>query len=330
MSFSLLGIGSPLLDIQLKVDDAVLIRHVPGSKGGMEPVTKEEIREMISKAPGSPVFSPGGAAGNTVFALSAFGVEAALFGKLGIDSFAEKYLSFADNCGVDTSQIIRQENGDTGCCLAMITDDAERTMRSSLGVSLDLSCREIENAAFDDYDAVLVEGFMVFSGKLEKMISEAHSRGCFVILDLASFEIASGYRELFLSVSDKVSMVVANEAEAAAFTGKDEPEQSLKELRKIFPAAVVKCGSNGVWFSDKEECFFTPAVPACAVDTTAAGDIWLAGFIYARNCGANNAVAVRCGTLFASKIIAHTGSVLNSDDIKSLKELTNFKTDLEN
>ena len=170
----------------------------------MEPVSKEEIREIISKAPGSPLFSPGGAAGNTVFALNFFGVKCALFGKLGSDSFAAKYLDYAGNCGVDTSQIIRQQNGDTGCCLAMITEDAERTMRSSLGVSLDLSDADIENAAFANYDAVLVEGFMVYSGKLSKIVSEAKKNGCSVILDLASFEIASKYRELFLSISDKL------------------------------------------------------------------------------------------------------------------------------
>ena len=59
MSFSLLGTGSPLLDIQLQVTDEFLREHVPGNKGGMEPVTTEVIDKIVSKSPFRPLFFPG-------------------------------------------------------------------------------------------------------------------------------------------------------------------------------------------------------------------------------------------------------------------------------
>ena len=91
MSFSLLGTGSPLLDIQLWTTDEFLSKHVPGSKGGMEPISVEDIDRIIAASSAAPSIFPGGAAGNTVFALSSFQVKCALRGKLGDDKYKEKY-----------------------------------------------------------------------------------------------------------------------------------------------------------------------------------------------------------------------------------------------
>ena len=320
MSFSLLGTGSPLLDIQLWTTDEFLSKHVPGSKGGMEPISVEDIDRIIAASSAAPSIFPGGAAGNTVFALSSFQVKCALRGKLGDDKYKEKYFEFCRENQVSTDQLIISGTGSTGCCLALVTDDAERTMRSALGVSLELNSEDIESAAFSDYDAVLIEGFMAYSGILDLMAKCADKHGKFVILDLASFEIAEKFRDLFLSLSPYVDMVVANEAEARAFTGKCVPQESLAELRKHFSTAVVKCGEKGVWFSGNNEEFFVPAYPAeKVVDTTAAGDLWLAGYIYGRDRGVSEQLSVKYGTMFSAKIISHAGSILNQQDIEELK-----------
>ena len=322
MSFSLLGIGSPLLDIQQQVSDDFITSCVRGKKGGMEPVSAEEIDDIVSKAGVPPQIFPGGAAGNTVFALSDFGVKCALRGKFGKDKYKEKYLAFAAEHHVDTSQLIVSDTGCTGCCLALVTSDAERTMRSALGVSLELTSQEIADSDFDDFDAVLIEGFMAYSGQLENMIESAYKHRKFIIFDLSSFEIARKFKELFCSFSDKISMLVSNEAEAMAFTGKDTAEAAFEELKNQFPVAVVKRGADGVLFSRDKKSFHVPAFPPeKLVDTTAAGDLWLAGFIFGKDSGFDDVRAVEIGTMFSSKIISHPGSVFTQNDIKELKEL---------
>ena len=319
MAFSLLGTGSPLLDIQIRATDEFLAKHVPGSKGGMEPISVADIDRIIAASFVEPGIFPGGAAGNTVFALSRFGVKCALRGKLGKDKYQEKYFEFCRQNQVNTKELIISDTNSTGCCLALVTDDAERTMRSALGVSLDLSDEDISSASYSEYDAVLVEGFMAYSGKLDVMVRCAKEHGRFVILDLASFEIAEKFRDLFIQLSSMVDMVVANEAEAQAFTGKNNPEDSLAELKKYFSAAVVKCGAKGVWFSGKDEEFFTPAFPVeNVVDTTAAGDLWLAGYICGRDRGKSERTAVKYGTVFSAKIISHAGSILTEKDVEEL------------
>lgn len=321
MSFSLLGIGSPLLDILIKADEAFLEKHVPGRKGGMEPLEGCEIEKIVNASGSVPGIYPGGAAGNTVLALSRLGTKAALRGKIARDEMGGRYLDFAGKYGADTSNIIISPQGSTGCCLAVVTSDAERTMRSALGVSLELTAEDIEKSDFKSFDAVLIEGFMVYSGVLETMVRCAANSGRCVIFDLASFEIASKFKTVFLGFMPCIDILVANRSEAAAFTGEDDPEKSLAALRKLVPCAVVKDGANGVWFSGYAEEFFIPSVPvADVVDTTAAGDLWLAGFVYGRDRGMSLRRSVECGTLFASKIIRHQGAVLSDDDVAELKK----------
>jgi sugar/nucleoside kinase (ribokinase family) len=321
MSFSLLGIGSQLLDILITADEAFLEKHVPGKKGGMEPLESREIERIVDSSGSTPGIYPGGAAGNTVLALSMLGVKTALRGKIARDEMGRRYLEFASRYGADTSNIIISPQGSTGCCLAVVTSDAERTMRSALGVSLELTDREISESDFSSYDAVLVEGFMAYSGVLECMVKSAKNAGKCVIFDLASFEIASKFKPLFLELMPYVDILVANRSEAAAFTGTDDPVKSLAELREIVPCAAVKDGAEGVWFSGYGEEFFVPSIPvADVVDTTAAGDLWLAGFVYGRDKGMTLRKSVWCGTLFASKIIRHQGAVLSSEDVAELKK----------
>ena len=320
MSFSLLGVGSPLLDIQITADDDFLQKFVPGEKGGMEPLGSREINEIFKRSGSAPQIFPGGAAGNTVIALCRMGAKAALRGKIARDDNGGRYLDFAAKYGADTSNLLIADEGSTGCCLAVVTPDAERTMRSALGVSLDLTSQEIAQSDFSSYDAVLLEGFMVYSGILEDMVKLAKSAGRCVIFDLASFEIASKFRELFLRLMPFIDILVANASEAEAFTGEADPEKSLAALRQMVPCVAVKCGEKGVWFSCGDETFSVPAVQVDnVVDTTAAGDHWLAGFIYGRNCGASYRKSVEYGTLFASKIIRHPGSVLTDADVAELK-----------
>lgn len=320
MSFTLLGVGSPLLDIQITADDDFLQQFVPGKKGGMEPLPGSEIEKIVKESGSAPQIFPGGAAGNTVIALCRMGAKAALRGKISRDENGGRYLKFAAGYGADISHLLIADEGCTGCCLAVVTPDAERTMRSALGVSLDMTLQEISRSDFSSFDAVLIEGFMVYSGVLDKMIKCAKESGRCVIFDLASFEIASKFRDMFLDLMPYIDILVANSSEAEAFTGESDPGKSLAALRKLVPCAAVKCGENGVWFSCGNETFSVPAVPVDnAVDTTAAGDHWLAGFIYGRDRGESFRKSVEYGTLFASKIIRHQGSVLTDEDVVELK-----------
>lgn len=194
-SFKLLGVGSPLLDILVEVDDVFLAERVSGDKGGMEMVDAAAQQAILAQLPGKPRLVPGGSAGNTVFALARLGLDCAMFGKLGNDDNGRFYRNRLKELGGSDEAFFVTDEQPTGTCLSMVTPDAERTMRSCLAASLLLRPEEAETIDFSKYDFVYIEGYMLFSAVLPTVMRNAKAAGCRIGLDMASFEVVRTFRE---------------------------------------------------------------------------------------------------------------------------------------
>ncbi len=307
--FRLLGVGSPLLDILVRVDDEFL-STVPGEKGGMVMVDAEFQQSVLDRLPGSRRLVPGGSAGNTVFALARLGVPSAMFGKLGNDGNGDFYRSRLRELGGHDSAFLVTDEMPTGSCLSMITPDAERTMRTSLAASLLLKKEEAEKFDFSGYDFVYIEGYMLYSAVMPTVLRRAKDAGCRIGLDLASFEVVRDFKaQLPETLQEYVDLIVANEEEAAALLGSGEPEKHLDELASWCDIAAVKLGRKGALVKSGAEIARTPAeLVESPADTTAAGDLWAAGFLYGLYCGKPLAEAAYYGSLTSSEVVKVVGS----------------------
>ena len=328
MTWKILGVGSPLVDELINVDDAFLKEHVSGAKGGMEMVEPEVIRTLTGIYGKTPEMVPGGSAGNSIFALARMGISCAMLGKLGNDSAGEFYRKeFKANGGSDAYFIATSE-APTGKCLSIVTPDAERTMRSALGASLLLNEEEIEKADFSPFDLVYIEGYMLFSPVFDTLLRRVKAAGCRIGFDLASFEVVGIFREKLLNtvLPEYVDLIFANEEEGKALLGELSPEEMADTLGSICEIAVVKSGVRGsVAVRGNEKAFIPAFVVEHPVDTTAAGDLYAAGFI--RGLAAN-APLEKCGAIgsrISSEVVKVFGSVLGEeawnkvfDEIKGL------------
>ena len=316
MAWKILGVGSPLVDLLINVDDAFLKEHVSGAKGGMEMVEPELIRSLVEKAGVKAEQAPGGSAGNTIFALAKMGVSCAMLGKLGEDAFGDFYRSeFKKNGGSD-AYFIATSDAPTGKCLSIVTPDAERTMRSALGASLLLQKEEIEKVDFSPFDLVYIEGYMLFSPVFDTLIRRAKAAGCRIGFDLASFEVVGIFKEKLLSdiLPNYVDLLFANEEEASALLGELPPEEMADRLSRICEIAVVKSGVRGSIAVRGGEKAFVPAfVVEHPVDTTAAGDLYAAGFIRGLAAGAPLSKCGAVGSRISSEVVKVFGSVLGKE-----------------
>ena len=106
----LIGVGSPIVDILARVDDAFLT-SIHGEKGGMVLVDANEIAAIAARLPAAPETSPGGAAGNTTFAAARLGLRTAFVGKIGNDApgayFAERFASLGGDATACSRAISR-------------------------------------------------------------------------------------------------------------------------------------------------------------------------------------------------------------------------------
>ena len=309
-TFRIIGAGSPLVDYTACVDDLFLQQNIPGGKGGTLHIDGAERRRIFSAITTPVLRTPGGAAANTISALGKLQVDAAFFGKTGNDEDGEFFRKELAECGVATEYLIRTQ-GETGYCISLVTPDAERTMRSDLGISTDLSAADWQRCDFSGFSWLLSEGYMLQIPGFENIFAHARKGNCSVALDLSSIEIARQKRN---SLPELLKTHVDMD-EAAALTGTGDPEKNLRYLAGLCQIAIVKLGADGSLIMRQNESVIR--IPACdfgvAVDTTAAGDHYAAGIFYGLSRGFSLEKCGRCGAILGGAAAAVNGSRLTGE-----------------
>jgi len=313
--FKLIGVGSPVVDTLANVDDAFLQAHVPGDKGGMELVDAAAIAEIIGKLDGPLVQAPGGSAGNTAVGVAHLGLPTTFLGKLGNDENAVFYRDSFKAIGGDIERFKTGEVAN-GHCLSMVTPDSERTMRTDLGAAMTLSPDDVSPEDFAGVDHAHIEGYLLFNRDLLYRVLEcAKLAGCTVSLDLASFEVVGAAKDILPDVlKDSVDIVFANEDEAAAFTDMGDDYMGMAaHLSQLCDIAAVKLGKAGSLIQQGNDLHRIEPNLVQAVDTTGAGDLWAAGFLYGWLSGKDLPTCGRYGSILGAEVVQIMGAAIPAD-----------------
>ncbi|MFP4157087.1 MAG: adenosine kinase [Opitutales bacterium] len=307
-----IGVGSPIVDSIAMVEESFL-DQVEGEKGGMVLVDGPSIDAWIAQLPEGHSAAPGGSAGNTLFALARMGAAAKFLGKSGNCARGRFYRERFAELGGDSSRFKKAEQPN-GHCLSLVTPDGERTMRTDLGAAMTLAPDEISVADFEGCTHAHIEGYLLFNEALMQRILEcAKAAGCRISLDLASFEVVHAAKASLSAILENyVDLVFANEEEGEAYTGiKGDESAMARELGRLCQIAVVKVGPHGSYIaSDGVVQKIEPEPVDHVVDTTGAGDLWAAGFLYGLSKDRELADCARIGSLLGAAVVQQRGSVL--------------------
>ena len=317
----IIGIGSPLIDSLTHVSEAFLA-DVPGDKGGMELVEIRHIEELVKKSENNVAHASGGSAANTILGLSQLGRKCTFLGKLGNDKNAEFYKDKFSEAGVGTGRFKYSDVSPTGRCLSMITPDSQRTCRTYLGAAMTLDPQEIEVKDFVDCTHAHIEGYKLFNRELASRILQcAKEAGCSISLDLASFEVVNSNRDILDKIlNDYIDIVFANEDEAQAFCDSDDPVVGLNQLAQHCEMAAVKLGADGAYIKRGEEVVKVDSPSVKAVDTTGAGDLWAAGFLYGYHRGLDLRECGLAGSILGSTVVQQIGAAIPNEDWPEIRE----------
>ena len=173
---------------------------------------------------------------------------------------------------------------------------------------------------FKDYDILHVEGYLVQNHDLlEAILKTAKAQGLEISLDLASYNVVEDNLEFLKKmVNQYVDIVFANEEEAKAFTG-EEPEDALNTLAEVADIAIVKIGSKGSMIKQNGEVARVGVEATKVVDTTGAGDLYAAGYLFGYVNNFSHEKSGKIGALLASKVIADYGAKISDADWKEIK-----------
>ncbi|CEK10642.1 adenosine kinase [Legionella hackeliae] len=320
------GIGNALLDRDAKVDEA-LLSALNIEKGVMTLTDEATHQRLLTALTGTFCHSGcGGSAANSMIALSQFGGRGFYSCKVADDEEGHLFLKELSALGIDCN--LNSQNlspGITGQCLVLVTDDAQRTMNTHLGISESL-CTEVLNLdAIAAADYLYLEGYLVTSPTARNalLVAKRHAKtsGTKVALTLSDANIVRYFKNDLLSVIDgHVDLLFCNQEEALLFTDTNDLEAAIALLQPLTRHLIVTCGSLGAIVAVDGEILSVPTMPMDAVDSVGAGDMFAGAYLYAITHGYAPQLATVLANRAAAEVVGQYGARLKEEQVLAIKE----------
>ena len=324
--YDVCGIGSPLLDFIVEVDDG-LLAEIDMQKGHMHLIDEEQSRRilgMIEK--GYQVkTAPGGSSANTLAGVSALGGSAVFLGKIGNDYHGTVYEQSTVDSGV-RSRLSRHQSGITGHAITFITPDSERTFATHLGAALHFRKDDVFDEDIRQSRILHIEGYQLEDPELKETcvhaMEVARNSGGKVSIDLADPALIGRNLEPIRDlVRERADIIFVNEMEARAFTGLDDEEQALAAIYDMCEVAVVKLGDRGSLIEADGRVIRVPIYPVAVVNSNGAGDAYAAGILFSIARGIDFERAGRIAAYVAAQVV---GSVSARPERSLAHEIENL------
>ncbi len=324
-AFDVTGIGNAIVDVIAHADDAFLAANAV-EKGAMTLIDTARAEELYGRM-GPGVEMSGGSAGNTMAGIALLGGTGAYIGKVAKDQLGDVFGHDIRASGVrfDTAPLVG--GAPTARCLILVTPDAQRSMNTYLGACVELGPEDIDEERIAASRVTYMEGYLWDPPRAKeafrKAAAIAHAAGRKVSLSLSdSFCVHRHHAEFRDLVENHVDILFANEHEIGALYGTDRFDDALAAVRALGKVAALTRSEKGAVIVSGGSVVEVPAEPVDrVVDTTGAGDLYAAGFLYGFTRDLAPAVCGRLGAIAAAEIISHVGARPEAD----LRELVASK-----
>lgn len=323
MTKKVICLGNALVDIITQLESDNKLQELGLPKGSMQLVEKEvskKIQESTSHL--QTKMQTGGSAANTANGIANLGIGSGYIGMVGDDKLG----SFYSNDMLENSiepKFFKSQSTPTGCAVALISKDGERTFATYLGAAIELKGDLLSKELFLGYDYFHIEGYLIVNHDLIRTsIRMANEMGLKVSIDLASYNVVEENIDFLKEICKDVHIIFANEEEAKAFTSQDA-EQAVKTIANICDIAVVKIGKKGSLIkSGNQEIRIYERERTC-LDTTGAGDMYAAGFLAGLCLGKDLEYCGNMGSILAGNVIEVYGAKMDKERWAKIKEEIN-------
>lgn len=308
----IVGLGNALVDILMQLPNDAKLSELNLPKGSMQLVDQNRMQSILDQTAGLPrTIAAGGSAANTIHGLANLGVETAFIGKVGDDSFGQAFADDLTRSGIQP--ILFKGKAESGRAIAFISPDSERTFAVYLGAAIELTPEDLTVEHFKGYNHFHIEGYLVQNHALiRRAVELAKHSGCTISLDLASYNVVEENKEFLRDITrEYVDFLFANEEEAKVFTGKS-PELALPELASATRMAIVKLGPSGSIIKRGDEVVRVGVIDVNSIDTTGAGDLYAAGFLYGYYKGLSLEKCGRIGAILSGHVIEVIGPKMDN------------------
>lgn len=310
--YDVLTIGNAIVDIIAKTDDAFLVEQNI-TKSGMTLIDMTRAEQLYSDM-GPAIEASGGSAGNTAAGIASFGGKVAYIGKVADDHLGKIFRHDITAIGVDYETPPLDYGETTARSMILVTPDGERSMNTYLGACLRLSVKDIDHDVVAQSKITYFEGYLWDPVDAKDAIREAartaHENDRLVAMTLSDDFCVDRYRDEFLELlrSGTVDICFANESELKSLYQTSDINSAISAIREDCNLAIVTLGADGSMVITREKTGTVDAQPIGElVDTTGAGDLYAAGFLFGLTNGRELDECATLGSIAAAEVIQHIG-----------------------
>lgn len=334
MELDVYALGNALVDVRVRIEDSLLaeLGLEKGNRYLVEHGRQEEILQRLlgsdsldsARKTGKLQTAAGGSAANTMYGISQLGGRAGFCGKVANDELGTLYAEHMRQSGVVFNE--KPGRGMTGTCLVLISDDAQRTMLTCLGVSGRIDYEDIDKELLKHSSYIYLEGYLLESERaartMLRTVALAKENGVKIALTASDPGCVDRHRNLLVPlIRNDVDLLFANAREARALSGADTNEAAFQKLSGWCEIVAVTDGERGSLVSFNGEITKIPPHRVSAIDTTGAGDAYAAGLFYGITQGRTIEESGTIASLFSAGIAAQIGPRHNGDIQPELKKL---------
>lgn len=308
--YDVVGIGNAIVDVIAQVDDGFLHKKNL-RKASMTLISQEEAEDLYKAMPKGQEVS-GGSVANSMAGIASLGGKGAYIGKVKNDTLGGVFQSEINKIGVAYATPLAESGSSTARCLILVTPDGQRTMHTYLGASVSIGEADIDAKLISHSKITYLEGYLFDTVSIRPALKLAaglaHAAGNKVAFTLSDAWLVDRHREeMRRFVHDVVDILFANEIELLSFYQTSDLESALKRAHEDCDLAVITRSEKGSLIYDRKKIHEIPAHAASVVDTTGAGDLYAAGFLYGYAHGMDLPQCGRLGSICAAEIISHIG-----------------------
>jgi len=316
-SIDLVGLGNAIVDIIVNAEDDFLERNNL-KKGSMKLISLDESRSLLKNCQVTKQVS-GGSSANTVVCLAKLGNEVHFIGRVKNDLFGEFFSSDIKKSNTSFNTPPTENGPSTAHSIILVTPDAQRTMCTYLGASIEFEPENIDFDLIKKSKYLYLEGYL-WDNELAKNAFLAASKiakstNTKIILSLSDSFCVERHRQSFLElIENYVDIVFCNESELLSLFRQDNLDRCKEFISSLCELAIVTLGKSGSLIIHKNRIEKIKAnVLGKVVDTTGAGDVYAGGFIHGLINNYSLKKSGEIGSICAGYIITQLGSRPNKD-----------------
>ena len=320
---SIVTVGNAIVDIISQADDAFIMSQ------GMEKSAMNLIdgarAESLYDAIGPAMEVSGGSAANTAVGISNLGGNSGFIGKISDDTLGAIFRHDITAAGVDFTAAYADEE-QTACSFILVTPDTQRTMNTFLGACLTLTPDDMDEELIAGADWVYLEGYLFDAPEgpacYQRVADIAHANGTKVSVALSdAWCVDRHYDALTGFLANHADLIFGNEDELMSlFPDEVNTAAALARLPELAEEAAITLGANGsIAVTSAAQVAVNADRSIKVVDTTGAGDLYAAGYLFARQRQDDLGRAGEIATIAATEIISHIGARPLEDLSKKIK-----------